>query len=88
MMFGTMQPTSCAINRTSGTALLLARWPSAASNTAMNGCTFNCDGGTCRVRGGDALPVELMEFGIEDDDGRDTEELEDEPETSDNNRPG
>ena len=47
------------------TANLIARFASAAANTTANGCIFVCPGGTCRVRGGDALPIELMDFAVE-----------------------
>ena len=46
------------------TAFFQASFNSAA-NTTMNGCVFMCEGGTCIVRGGDALPAELMNFAIE-----------------------
>ncbi len=66
--YGPNPPTQCLAFRSSYEAGLQANWPLTASNTTANGCTFNCDGGTCRVRGGDALPVELMEFSVEDED--------------------
>lgn len=47
------------------TAHLIARFASAAANNAANGCIFVCPGGTCQVRGGDGLPVELMDFAVE-----------------------
>ena len=45
-------------------ASLIARFAMASHNTIGAGCIFNCPGGSCRVRGGDALPVELMGFSV------------------------
>ena len=36
-------------------------------NTTMQVCTFICPGGTCQVRGQDGLPVELLDFTIDED---------------------
>lgn len=47
------------------TAVLRVGFADPASNQTSNGCTFNCPGGTCIVRGGDGLPVELMQFKVE-----------------------
>ncbi len=58
---------NCSVNDLSFINQLQVRFDNSAANSNMNGCTFNCEGGTCRVRGGDALPVELMDFGINDD---------------------
>lgn len=69
--FGTMAPTQCNSVKTTTTARLTAQFANAISNTTMNGCIFNCQGGTCRVRGGDALPVELMDFEINEEDTKD-----------------
>ena len=45
---------------------LVARWPNitARLSDATGGCRFNCNVGSCRV-GGDGLPVELLQFGVE-----------------------
>ncbi len=72
-MFGTMAPIICQSQDNPSLKRLTVAWSFDASNTTGNGCTFNCQGGTCRIRGGDALPVELMDFGIEVDDGPDAE---------------
>ncbi len=63
--FGPNPPTNCRTFRSPSIAALLLYFSNPGSNTSSNGCTFNCDGGTCRVRGGDALPVELMDFSVE-----------------------
>ncbi len=50
-----------------GGVLANARWTGtkriAAGDAA--GCVFMCGGKTCRVRGSDGLPVELLQFGVE-----------------------
>jgi len=73
MVFGTMAPTDCNFVHTTTTARLTARFAATASNTSANGCIFNCGGGSCIVRGGDALPVELMEFTIDETEGEQSE---------------
>ncbi|MCP3998547.1 MAG: hypothetical protein GY722_26285 [bacterium] len=40
----------------------------------MAHCQVVCDCGVLRIDEGDGLPVELMDFGIEDDDGSDDHE--------------
>ena len=45
---------------------LYARLGPAYQSNSSKYCLFTCGGGTCRIQGGDGLPVELMEFGIED----------------------
>jgi hypothetical protein len=72
--FGTMQPTFCQALAQNLTTIFSAganvRWGSASAATAnntANGCTFICQGGSCRMRGGDTLPVELMDFSVDDD---------------------
>lgn len=67
MTFGS-NVASCNTNNTSMFVNFIASFSSAAANNMANGCIFTCDGmaNTCRVRGGDGLPVELMEFGIND----------------------
>ena len=57
---GTFVPTTVVYF----TAFFQASFNSAA-NTTTNGCNFMCEGGSCIVRGGDALPAELMNFAIE-----------------------
>ncbi len=86
--FGPNPPDLCNIDRdyssSNGTfrAVLWAWWIGApAFNVTENGCQFNCDGGSCIVRGGDGLPVELMDFAIEDDEASATEDAE--PESTD-----
>ncbi len=69
---GTNPPGTCAAsNWTSNSygslvyyAFLEVTFPSGAANATANGCIFNCEGGSCRVRGGDGLPVELMSFSV------------------------
>lgn len=46
------------------TGQLTASFLSGAANVTANGCLFNCGGGSCLVRGGDGLPVELMSFSV------------------------
>ena len=60
--------TSCGAIITPAGNALFALFPSTAANTSNAGCTFTCPGGTCKVKGGAAggMPVELMEFKIED----------------------
>jgi hypothetical protein len=59
----TYQVTTPAVRR------LNVVWSNNAHNMTNAGCTFICQGGgTCRVRGADALPVELMEFSVKDGD--------------------
>ena len=36
-----------------------------SQNVTQNGCSFTCPGGSCRVRGGDGLPVELILFEVD-----------------------
>ena len=65
-MFGPNPPNLCSVfTAGGGNPALQAFWVATTQNVTSNGCTFNCPGGTCRVRGADALPVELMEFSIE-----------------------
>ncbi len=79
-MFGPSPPNVCLATRSASAVQLLVLFPSATANATGNGCTFNCDGGTCRVRGGDALPVELMDFSVEGAaDGATPEDAESEP---------
>ena len=67
--FGPNPPTCYATQATlySGQyyAQIVAIFLSSAANVTENGCVFNCEGGSCIVRGGDGLPVELMAFEIE-----------------------
>ena len=70
---GTMPPSQCLAGTHSivGIADFVAQWPSAAARTAagtMDGCRFTCPGGPCFVRATDALPVELMEFAVDEED--------------------
>ena len=44
---------------------LMIRFATTGQNITANGCDWNCGGNTCTMRGGDALPVELMEFSVE-----------------------
>ena len=55
------------------TASIHLSFAGAASHTTMNGCTFNCPGGTCRLQGGDGLPVELLDFHIAESGDSQTE---------------
>lgn len=66
-MFGPNPPDNCSHNVTPMLAILVAVWGDSAHNVSANGCTFNCGGGSCRIRGGDGLPVELLDFGISND---------------------
>ncbi len=85
--FGTKPPTRCQLSQnTSGatffTAGLVAVWPAVPPTPTAHGCVFNCPGGTCRVRGGDGLPVELMGFSVDGDaDSEDDPETATDPET-------
>ncbi len=90
--FGTNPPVLCtALTNTFGSppnvlGRLKVQWAASAGNTSANGCSFNCQGGTCRVRGGDGLPVELMEFSVDgstDPEPTDDPEATDEPEAED-----
>ena len=75
MGYGPNPPTFCnAVKSTSPfpsgisyVAFFHLAFPDNAHNITQNGCTFACDGGAnvCRVRGGDALPVELMDFSVQ-----------------------
>ncbi len=74
MKFGANPPALCFATRNAThngtsndyrTAFLSANFAVASHNMTSNGCTFVCGGGTCKVRGGDALPVELLGFGVE-----------------------
>jgi len=63
--FGSNPPDNCGYQNTPGLAILTASWMNAAFNVISNGCTFNCQGGgTCRLRGDDGLPVELLDFSV------------------------
>ncbi len=78
-MFGTNPPGSCQWFASPGLAILAATWPDSANNATGNGCTFNCQGGgTCRLRGGDGMPVELMDFAIEAQSARSSDTPDDE----------
>ncbi len=74
--FGPNPPISCLALRfvTSSygsltyTGLLTVSFLTGAANVTANGCLFNCEGGSCRVRGGDALPVELMSFSVDEEE--------------------
>jgi len=61
-MFGSNPPTNCAVT----ISTLGVIFASAGHNTVANGCIFTCNGGAnvCQLRGGDGLPVELMEFSV------------------------
>ena len=87
-VFGPNPPTMCmtykAIPPVFFTARLRAVWSSSADNVTANGCTFVCPGGTCRVRGGDALPVELLDFSV---DGSDDPEPAEDPEVDGDSEP-
>ena len=67
-MFGPNPPTACQSVNTTTTARLTAIFSMTTHNVTANGCVFNCALGTCRVRGGDGLPVELMYFDVEGDE--------------------
>lgn len=75
--FGSMQPSQCSaiMGSFGGVAYAQVRaiWPDASSNTTMNGCNFICGGGACTIRGGDALPVELLDFSVHEDPPEDEE---------------
>ncbi len=63
-----LQPTFCFRVLTGSTFSFKARWPSAAARTAAGsaaGCSFKCGSKTCQVNGENALPVELLTFGID-----------------------
>ncbi len=64
-MFGTPAPTGCAVDTGAPIIALVAQFAASGDNTTGAGCVFNCQGGTCRVRGADALPVELLQFSAE-----------------------
>jgi hypothetical protein len=65
--------TNCSSYYGTGIAFFIADFASSAANNTLNGCSFGCPAGpspttTCIVRGGDALPVELMGFSIGPDE--------------------
>lgn len=63
--FGPNPPALCFIHHpdsASGNASLI--FSMASQNITANGCSWPCAGG-CIVRGGDALPVELLGFGVD-----------------------
>lgn len=69
MKFGPNPPTQCpnftmSFPASMYTAFFAAVFSESSSNTPNNGCSFNCALGACQVRGGTALPVELLRFGI------------------------
>jgi hypothetical protein len=68
MAFGATQPWLCGSARFTGRAELYANWLVAdePATPSLNGCSFNCGGKICQVRGGDGLPVELMEFSVDE----------------------
>ena len=70
MKFGPEQPVRCETARNTAVAFIRAGWDQYGTPATpnANGCTFTCDGGAnvCQVRGGDGLPVELMEFSVEE----------------------
>ncbi len=69
-MCGIVRQTSAGIFQ----AAIVARWPGMAGySVASNRCRFNCQGGVCVVGGGDALPVELPDFSIDEYSDPDTE---------------
>jgi len=77
MKFGVNPPNLCDVVVDPGVAaVLFVGFAATSHNITGNGCTFNCAGGTCRVRGGDALPVELMEFSVE---GTESETFDEKP---------
>ncbi len=61
---------SCKIYRTYFTSsmfyALLGLGVTPSANNTSNGCNFHCPSGSCTVRGSDGLPVELMEFAVEE----------------------
>ena len=63
--FGTSPPDVCTAYNIPPDIALVVEFPSSAANVTGNGCIFICQNGICTVRGGDGLPVELMEFKIE-----------------------
>ena len=46
----------------------------ATSNNTLNGCNFTGPGppGTCTLQGADGLPVELLDFAIDEEEEPDT----------------
>lgn len=68
-----MEPSACTSTNAPAELRFGARWANTADRLAGGttaGCRFTCDGGanTCFVRASDALPVELMEFAVEEED--------------------
>ena len=70
MMVGLTAPTQCLAVIGAGVAIISAMWPALGGNMTTNYCLFSgCGGagtGTCIIRGGDGLPVELLDFYIEE----------------------
>ena len=70
MMGGPTAPNTClALNSPGSTpdAVLFAGWLGAGGSKVSNYCVFSgCAGGTCIIRGADGLPVELLDFYIEE----------------------
>jgi len=63
----TMFP-DCATQASAMGNVLAARFGTGYFSNTSKECVFTCPGGTCTIRGGDGLPVELMEFAIEETD--------------------
>ena len=73
--YGPTAPTLCEATRSGTmTARINILFPLGGNNTAANYCIFNCNG-TCRMRGGDGLPVELMDFSIDEGSKSSTAQL-------------
>ena len=64
--FGTSPPHICTVYNIPPDISLVVEFTAPSANVTGNGCVFVCQNGICTVRGGDGLPVELMEFSIED----------------------
>ena len=59
--------TGCIQGTAGGPVFFRASWPNTAARTGdpAGGCVFTCPLGTCRV-GQDGLPVELLDFSIDE----------------------
>ena len=72
----------CAVTCSAPTSSRVAPLTSPTSDTPGMGCDFSCpllplSQRNCSIRGGDGLPVELMDFTIEDDNPPSEEEKPD-----------
>ena len=66
--FGATEPTACIFTQSPSFVGLSAIWGAPPATPSLNGCSFVCGGVTCQVRASDGLPVELMEFAVDEED--------------------